>query len=418
MTPNDAQIDVLLRRHAKQAKRDTATAHLDADELNAFAEGSLPPAARSRYVSHLSHCDDCRQVVTQLSISAGALANAEQSSPARTEGHSFLQKLAALFALPTMRYAAFAMVLLVVAGVAFLALRRPRESTMVAQNEPASQAPVSAVKPAGEATPATGTVENKQGNAERSAVPAQTDKDSNAETMRDQSIATDKPAPPPKHETETSADTPALAAKKAAELPVTNPSSPTYAPPPPGEGARFEAKSREQQNVGGIASVSGPRKSEPATDKFKMKDQPQAGEATKEERAGDDSRRAAVNQPPINGRRGVDEKSGGPKRNADNMAARNRNENEARTETAKTQSAGTENRASSEEAQTRSAGGRKFRRQGNAWVDQKFKSSMTLKSVSRGSDEFAALDAGLRSIAQQLGGEIIVVWKNKAYLIR
>ena len=59
-----------------------------------------------------------------------------------------------------------------------------------------------------------------------------------------------------------------------------------------------------------------------------------------------------------------------------------------------------------------------FRKQGSAWVDQKFKSSMTLKSVARTSDEFNALDSGLRSIAQQLGGEVIVVWKGKAYLIK
>jgi hypothetical protein len=71
-----------------------------------------------------------------------------------------------------------------------------------------------------------------------------------------------------------------------------------------------------------------------------------------------------------------------------------------------------------EEVQTRSVGGRKFRKQGNAWVDQKFKSSLSVKSIARGSDDFNALDSGLRSIVQQLGGEIIVVWKGKAYLIK
>src|SRR5258707_531068 len=78
----------------------------------------------------------------------------------------------------------------------------------------------------------------------------------------------------------------------------------------------------------------------------------------------------------------------------------------------------TDSAASTEESpQTRSAGGRKFTRQGNRWIDQKFKSTMSLTNISRGSDGFAALDNGLRSIAQQLGGEVIVVWKGKAYLI-
>jgi len=60
MSFEDPQIDVLLRRHAERAGSKAAIEHLDADELNAFAERSLPVAARSRFVSHLADCDDCR----------------------------------------------------------------------------------------------------------------------------------------------------------------------------------------------------------------------------------------------------------------------------------------------------------------------------------------------------------------------
>ncbi len=77
MTSNDPQIDVLLRRYAGQSQSQTAAEHLDADELNAFAEGSLPAAARARYVSHLIDCDNCRQIVSQLAISSGALIKNE-----------------------------------------------------------------------------------------------------------------------------------------------------------------------------------------------------------------------------------------------------------------------------------------------------------------------------------------------------
>ena len=66
----------------------------------------------------------------------------------------------------------------------------------------------------------------------------------------------------------------------------------------------------------------------------------------------------------------------------------------------------------------RSVGGRKFKRQGSAWVDSKFKSSMSVRTVARGSEEFDELSSGLRSIANQLSGEIVVVWKGKAYRIR
>jgi hypothetical protein len=98
----------------------------------------------------------------------------------------------------------------------------------------------------------------------------------------------------------------------------------------------------------------------------------------------------------------------------DNAANNNRASNEIlRSEALKTR--GTD---SEDKSETRSASGHKFRRQGNAWVDQKFKSSMSLKNIARGSAEFSSLDSGIRSIAQQISGEVIVVWKGKAYLIK
>jgi len=38
--------------------------------------------------------------------------------------------------------------------------------------------------------------------------------------------------------------------------------------------------------------------------------------------------------------------------------------------------------------------------------------------VARGSEAFRALDLAVRSMAEQLGGEVIVVSKGKAYRIR
>jgi hypothetical protein len=148
-------------------------------------------------------------------------------------------------------------------------------------------------------------------------------------------------------------------------------------------------------------------------------DRGRGGEAGKDSRADDGNSRLAVNQPAAS-KRASDEKVKGPRRDVDNNAAMNRNSNETSADAAKTQGVVTSKPAAAEEKppETRSAGGRKFKRQGSAWVDTKFKSSMTLKSISRRSSEFDALDSGIRSIAQQLGGEVIVVWKGKAYLIK
>jgi hypothetical protein len=417
MTSNDAQIDVLLRRYAGQSQSDSATEHLDPDELNAFAEGSLPEAARSRYVSHLADCDGCRKVVSQLVISCGAVVAAEANSAADSAGYAWWKRLSGFFSPLTLRYAAFAMVLVAAAGVVFLVTRRPSpEPALVAQNEQTKQVPLSAVKPTSEGASQSGP-EEKPALADRPLPAAQPSQNSDQLSKSDQSKTGDTASPPkPAPETETTTS-PVLAAKKAAEP---GESSPSYAPPPPPETQRAEDRFRQQQNLGGVASVSGPRKSEQ-----QVADKPSStisGARTgkgKDIQAEDDSRRATVNQAPAN-RGPADEKLKGPRRDVDNVAANNRNSNEIRGNATKTQAADEEKRESAKEKapETRSVGGRKFKHQGNAWVDAKFKSSMTVKSISRGSSEFDALDSGLRSIAQQLGGDVIVVWKNKAYLIR
>src|SRR6266550_7094224 len=137
MTSNDAQIDVLLRRYAGQSQSRTPAEHLDADELNAFAEGSLPAAARARYVSHLANCDNCRQIVSQLTVSGGAVVAAE-ASPSGA-GYSWWKRFSGFFSPLTLRYAAFAMVLIAAAGVVLLVMRRSRDSNLVAQSEQRQQ---------------------------------------------------------------------------------------------------------------------------------------------------------------------------------------------------------------------------------------------------------------------------------------
>jgi hypothetical protein len=426
MTSNDAQIDVLLRRYAGHSQSNSATEHLDADELNAFAEGSLPEGARARYVSHLADCDNCRQIVSQLAISSGAVIAAEATTARDSSGYSWWKRLSGFLSPLTLRYAAFAMVLIAVAGVVFLVIRRPRESTLVAQNEQTKLGPVSAVKPPNETMPPAGSKsesvgnENKQGLAPRPQPSLQSSPSSDQTLKLDASKSGDTPASPPKVAKEAEVlSSPSLAMNKKGEA-VQSETVPSYAPPPPGAGQRAETQSRQQQNVAGIASASGPRQSQQQpTDTFKMPDRGRADVSGKDIR--EDDKSLAVNQTLARKRAG-DEKAKGPRRDMENNSATNRNSNEVRDEVTKPQGVlNTKPAASASEEkppETRSAGGRKFKRQGSLWVDAKFKSSMTLKSISRGSSEFAALDSGLRAIAQQIGGEVIVVWKNKAYLIK
>ncbi len=420
MTANDTQIDVLLRRYAGQSQGTAANEHLDADEINAFAEGSLPAAARSRYVSHLVDCDKCRQIVSQLAISSGALVPTEAETTADVQDYAWWKRLSRFFSPLKLRYAAFAIVLIAAAGVVFVVMRRPRESNLVAQREQNERVPESNVKAPNDAFPQTanpsqsGVIENRQSTTTSPAPTPNSDRIAKLEQPKtgDSSVSYLKATKEPD-----TLGNPALAASKKADEGVTKP-VPSYAPPPPGEGQRAQTESREERKIGGVASASGPRKSGEPADKFKMMDQERAATAGKDNRAADDNSRLVANQP-LASKRVPDEKAKGPRRDAENNV-RNRNSNDNQIDATRTQGIFATNRAASEEKppETRSAGGRKFRHQGSAWIDTKFKSSMTLKSVARGSSDFNDLDSGLRSIAQQLGGEVVVVWKGKAYLIR
>jgi hypothetical protein len=415
MESNDTQIDVLLRRYAGQSPSQPAKEHLDADELNAFAEGSLPAAARSRYLSHLVDCDNCRQIVSQLAISGGALVKTENETT-DAQGSSWWKRFSGFFSPLTLTYGALAAVLILIAGVGFFVLRQRPASTLVAKNDQSQAAANSAASPNGDAMPQPSngppseSMENRQGSASST---------SQASPGQDEIARLEKPA-----------DKPAVMSKSAKEaespgnpLPATEKktettqAAPSYAPPPPSEKERTETLSRDQESPKSVASASGPRKSAPA-DTFKMSDRARAGGSDSDNRAGEDSSHLLLNQPSVS-RRASDDKAKGPRRDAENNVG-NRNSNVGLNDATKTQGVVAPNRAASEEKreETRSAGGRKFRRQGNAWVDVKFKSSMNLKSISRGSGEFNDLDSGLRSIAQELGGELIVVWKGKAYRIR
>jgi len=411
VTPNDTQIDALMRRYARRAKNTVATEHLDADELNAFAEGRLPPAARFRYVSHLSDCDDCRRIATGLIRASGATAAIAVADPQDTGTSSWRQKLSGFFAPRKLRYAAFALVLFAAAGVTFLALRHQREATMVAGNEAPRQMEV--VKQSQEERSEADKIAPAIAKGSPSASqPAQT---SNFELKRDESKVAENAPPPPKAQKEPPPSKPAVAANRTAETSNTQ-TLPSFAPPPPAEAERAQMKTREQQNVGGIAALGG-RKDESSSDKSKALDQTRAAETSKDRRA--DDNRAVDSQSSVRFGKPADQKASGPQRQRDNtLSATSRGANEVRVETARKQPAPATGRAGSEEvSETRAAGGRKFRRQGNAWVDTKFKSSMSIRNVSRGTDEYAALDGGIRSIAERLSGEIIVVWKGKAYRI-
>jgi hypothetical protein len=93
-----------------------------------------------------------------------------------------------------------------------------------------------------------------------------------------------------------------------------------------------------------------------------------------------------------------------------------------REEAAKSTAAKDEAKESArDDAETRSVAGRQFRKQRGIWVDTAYDSSTATVNMARGSEQFRALvgdEPGIGTIAKQLDGEVIVVWKGRAYRIR
>jgi hypothetical protein len=417
VTPNDGQIDLLIRRFAAGVPApNDGDGHLDADELNAFAEGALPDAARGRYISHLAECDHCRKQVADLAIASGAMVRVAEPAPDKVEKASLWATLTGMFSLPVLRYGALAAVVLIVAGVAFVALRpRPGSRNLIASSETHEPQPVSAVKP----PPEAGNGLDRQEKTVNPASPlvSQTPAPAGAASAGDrvskpEPEAAKLPAAPTTLESPKEIAGADIEPMKKGEAPVAVQSLP-YAPPPAGV-SQSGGRMGQGQSQTGAGTFGG----------FKVQQQADKAQAEDRERDAKDARlddlnRQQSNQPTLAQRGASDEKQkGGPSRNIDNsnMVMNSRNSTEMRKEAPRK----SDGAAANEEAPPppKSVGGRKFVRQGNRWVDQKFKSSMSLTNISRGSDEFAALDSGVRSIAQQLSGEIIVVSKGKAYLIK
>src|SRR5215218_2303129 len=136
----DREIDSLLRRRARGTAESrswgsgagdgSTAAHLDADELGAFAEGALPPSARVAAASHLADCDSCRGIVIGLARVAGAGADgvevkqhavAAASSAASARSSAWRALLASLFAPRVMRFAVPVLALALVGVVSYVA---------------------------------------------------------------------------------------------------------------------------------------------------------------------------------------------------------------------------------------------------------------------------------------------------------
>jgi hypothetical protein len=438
------QTDLLLRRFARRdaetarvndvgnssrvekATRELTSvsgAHLDADEMNAYAENALPAPTRTRFMAHLADCETCRRSVTSLTLATGIASESKQpaarieSAPAR----SWRDWLGLIFAPPVVRYGVPALALCFIITAALIATRTRNTDEFVAQNQTAqTSAPAS---PSGDQSSSA----NEQ-NAENA---------HGAEGATESKLE-NAPPPPPLAANQSATST---ARTPTAEIAPTNPtSSATIAADAPAPKVNDDAPAaasapapleRETRDEDLRAARSAPAQtsSQPSaapSDKAAAKGDVEdvVKEKKREEVAGNRGEASGV---PVT--RSVDgsddrEEQAALSRTASSGAGANAPAKPARRPVATSRSREVAKVASesgtSNSIETRNAGGHRFRRQGGAWIDTAYNSARATINVARGSEQFRALVAdepGLGSIANQLDGEVIIVWKGRAYRI-
>lgn len=383
------EIDLLLRGLARRdgarsvAPEDHSEMHLDADELNSYAEQALPAAARARYTSHLAECSSCRKIVSELTLASGANVS---ESPISQKTSGLRQKFGALFSPGLLRYAVPALALFAFVAVGLFVLRQQTQPEFVAVNQPAASSDATIATKQADAPAETGNsaaaIEERQSaesptNAakvrDNQAKAVEKNKTSNIATATDSvTVTSERDA----------------AAGKAAGA-VAQPSYATEpAAPPAAKPQITHAESRTE--VAARQKEEADKKDEPARE--------QEGA-----RARTDANQNQVARPA----------SG-----TGSLAVQSQ-EKLRKLETKRAGEAGAKSK--DDNADTRTVSGRRFRRQGGVWIDFAYQSSTATTIVSRGSEQFRALVAdepGIRAVAAQLPGEVVVVWRGRAYRIR
>ncbi len=434
------------RRDADESQR-AATAHLDVDELSAYAENALPSTTRARYISHLADCESCRKHATSIAMAADVAGALEKSAASdRTPADatvvpsSWRAWLVSFFSPRALRYAMPVLALLVTGTLIFMLMRVRQQSDgsiaaimetkevgratvrsdepRVASDESDNQPGVAAINaPTPDAVnqeapqTSSATVPSRQTGESKKTEPFASVSENDDAPSR--SVATGSPdtsvsqQAPPEVATLSTAET--RQARSGAEAESLRAERRDAAPspsatPPVKEVAKAADKNEARESKAEEVAVTGGNKVFNAPPAMRRK---QSG-APRDELAATEKQNRKTEEVIVT--RPAAPKDG-PEDEASGTSARNRRR--APRETSDS--------VSEPSVETRRVAGRRFRRQGGAWVDAEYKSSTSLTNVTRGSEQYRALVADepeLRRVAEQLGGDVIVVWKNRAYRIR
>jgi len=372
-----------------------AEKHLDADELNAYAENALPLKTRARYTEHVADCTRCRQIVSQLNLASG-LAVEEKSSVVPTlSGWKVL--LSNLFSPMVLRYAIPAVLLLTVASIGLFVFRSST-SQQERRDAVASSAEQKPPEPTSVLADKSLGAGNKTNSSPEQVATTKTNGEREGAANAKGDVVDSKKAGEPKREQAETTATDQISAAAA-------PASANQAPPAAMESVTVQEQAARNENVA-------QRKTQPAAKPTETAGVASAdeGRAKEPEKQTRESEKTAT--PSVGGYAG---RSAG--------VAKLKNAPKAATDRASEEDKpiNGRDREDKDNSEIRSIAGRRFRKEGSTWVDTAFESSRHTVNLTRGSEQYRALVADepeIKTIADQLSGEVVVVWKGTAYRIR
>lgn len=416
----DKEINSLLRQAARSgevvfaAAENPHSAHLDADEISLFAENLLPAAHRSQAIKHLADCSRCRKILAEF-VALDAESQVSETSTVGVTVASAIPWYKKLFAFPSLGYAMGALALVFSGLIAFFVLQNARQSgnASIAQMEKSSDSIAETQLPASAALSsnsnantalATPSAANSNmtsailsfGNSNVASPNAPMAIPQNSLAERDRAVSANAAnansaataAAPRETVTARQIQELPLNGRQAQELPLQSRQNLPYVAPkkdktdsvsPPAPAAAKPQTSDNDISIAGAENYRVQTQNETSQNSVVQNQQSITP-------GSQSTRRSSVQ----NGRAGVVKEEA---ERADEKKAK------ARTVESKT------------------AGGKVFKFADGVWYDSAYNNQRPT-NIRRGSKEFKALDSNLRSIANQIGGTVIIIWKGTAYRIQ
>ena len=357
----DKEIDALLRQTARGKSVFTENnQHLDADEISAFAENALPERARQNYIVHFADCERCRKILSNvIALNSENIPAEETKTLAAVSAIPWYRKL---FAYPDLAYTMGALILVFSGLIAFVVLQNNSPNAEVSQ--------ISERQSAGKGMSSDGDAVAPETSLSNSSSTSSVSNSNMAAVVSPNTATTNTSANVAVRNTNTSvvASRPTVTANEASrdESRRENDEAKNKTAQPENSFSMDGAAAAEKQE-----SAKEDKKEAEATDAAKPAPKPQAPAST------------ALSRSSVN-----DDATGAKAK-----------------------------KMSKADAETTNVGGKTFKRSNGVWIDSVYKGQATT-NVTRGTSEYKKLDSNVRSIAENLGGTVVVVWKERAYRIQ